>query len=133
MKVMVSIARILMGLLFTVVGLMKVVPIAPTQIPPGDAGAMMSLMMAHKWLVFYGLVEAVSGLLLLSGRFVPLALTLLAGMITNITLFNATLMPKAVPMALVVGVLEIFLVYAYRASFAGIFAGKSKPARQRDR
>ena len=128
MKVMVLIARILMGLLFTVVGLMKVVPLGPMQIPPGDAGAMMSLMMAHKWLVFYGLVEAVSGLLLLSGRFVPLALTLLAGMITNITLFNATLMPKAVPMALVVGVMEIFLVYAYRASFAGIFAAKATPS-----
>ena len=128
MKVMILIARILMGLLFTVVGFMKVVPMGPMQIPPGDAGAMVSLMMAHKWLVFYGLVEGVSGLLLLSGRFVPLALTLLAGMITNITLFNATLKPKAVPMALVVGVLEIFLVYAYRASFAGIFAAKQAPA-----
>ena len=128
MKVAVLIARILMGLLFTVVGFIKVVPVAPMQIPPGDAGAMMSLMMAHKWLMFYGLVETVSGLLLLSGRFVPLALTLLAGMITNITLFNATLMPGAVPMALVVGVLEVFLVYAYRASFAGIFAAKAAPA-----
>jgi hypothetical protein len=37
-------------------------------------------------------------------------------------------MPKAVPMALVVGVLEIFLVYAYQASFAGIFAAKQAPA-----
>ena len=100
----------------------------PMTPPPGDAGAMMGLMVAHKWLMFYGLVELVSGLLLLSGRFVPLALTLLAAMLTNITLFNATLSPSALPVALVLGALEIFLVYAYRASFAGIFAAKAKPA-----
>jgi uncharacterized membrane protein YphA (DoxX/SURF4 family) len=128
MKVAVLIARILMGLLFTMVGFIKVVPVAPMQIPPGDTGAMMGLMVAHKWLLVYGLVETVSGLLLLVGRFVPLGLTLLAGMIFNITLFNATLMPKALPMALVVGVLELFLVYAYRASFAGIFAAKAQSA-----
>jgi hypothetical protein len=28
----------------------------------------------------------------------------------------------------VMGVLELFLVYAYRASFAGIFAAKAQPA-----
>jgi hypothetical protein len=37
-------------------------------------------------------------------------------------------MPKSVPMSLVVGLLELFLVYAYRASFAGIFAAKAQPA-----
>lgn len=126
MKIAVMIVRIAMGLLFAFVGFIKVVPVFPTQTPPGDAGAMMTLMMAHKWMVFYGLVEAVSGLLLLSGRFVPLALTLLAGMIVNITLFNATLFPKAVPVALVLGALEIFLVWAYRESFAGVFAAKAK-------
>ena len=67
------------------------------------------------------------GLLLLSGRFVPLALTLLAGLIVNITLFNATLMPALIPAALVLGVLEIFLVWAYRESFAGIFNAKAVP------
>jgi putative oxidoreductase len=128
MRVAVLIARILMGLLFTAAGLLKVVPVGGMHIPPGDTGAMVTLMMAHKWLLFYGLVETVCGLMLLSGRFVPLALTLLAGLITNIMLFNVTLMPQAVPMALVVGALELFLVYEYRASFAGIFSANAKPA-----
>ena len=128
MKIAVVVARILLGVLFAFAGFLKVVPVMPMTPPPGDAGAMMGLMVAHKWLMFYGLVEMVSGLLLLSGRFVPLALTLLAGMITNITLFNATLSPSALPVALVVGALEVFLVYAYRASFAGVFAAKAKPA-----
>lgn len=128
MKVAVLIARILLGLLFAFAGFVKVVPVMPMQVPPGDAGAMMGLMMAHKWLVFYGCVELAGGLMLLAGRFVPLGLTLLAAMITNITLFNATLYRPAVPMALVIGALEVFLVYAYRESFVGIFAAKAKPA-----
>ena len=128
MKVAVLVARILLGVLFAFAGFVKVVPVMAMPLPPGDAGAMMGLMMAHKWLLFYGLVEFAGGLMLLAGRFVPLGLTLLAVMITNIILFNATLMPKSVPMSLVVGLLELFLVYAYRASFAGIFAAKAQPA-----
>ena len=128
MKTAVLVARILLGLVFVFAGFVKVVPVMPMKLPPGDAGALMSLLVAHKWFTFYGLVELVSGLLLLIGRFVPLGLTLLAAMITNITLFNATLKPEAVPVALVVGALEIFLVYAYRTSFAGIFAANAKPA-----
>jgi uncharacterized membrane protein YphA (DoxX/SURF4 family) len=126
MKIAVMIARVLLGLAFAVAGVMKFMPMQPGQIPPGEAGAMMGLMMAHKWMVLYGLIEAVSGLLLLAGRFVPLALTLLAGMIVNITLFNATLFPKALPVALLLGAIEIFLVWAYRESFAGIFAAKAQ-------
>jgi len=128
MKIAVIIARVLLGLLFAFAGFVKVVPVMPMQIPPGDAGVMAGLMMAHKWMVFYGLVELAGGLMLLTGLFVPLGLTLLAAMLTNIMLFNATLMPAAVPVALVAGALELFLVYAYRASFAGIFAAKSRPA-----
>ena len=128
MKVMVVIARILLGLLFLVFGFDKLVPFIPAQIPSGDAGALAKLMMAHHWMQFYGVVETTSGLLLLVGRFVPLALTLLAGMIVNILLFDATLIPQALPPGLVAGVLELFLVYAYRASFAGIFAATQAPA-----
>ena len=128
MRIAVVIARILLGALFAFAGFVKVVPVMPMQTPPGDAGAMMGLMMVHRWMLLYGLVELAGGLMLLTGRFVPLGLTLLAAMIINITLFNATLFRQAVPTALVVGALEIFLVYAYRASFAGIFDAKAKPA-----
>ncbi|HEY4382178.1 MAG TPA: DoxX family membrane protein [Acidobacteriaceae bacterium] len=127
MKVMVVIARILLGLMFAFAGFVKVFPVMPMQIPSGDAGTMMSLMMGHKWMLLYGLVELASGLMLLAGRFVPLGLTLLAAMIVNIVLFGTTLAPQGLPAGLVLGVLELFLVYAYRASFAGIFAANAKP------
>ncbi len=126
MKVAVIVARVLLGIAFVLTGVMKFFPMKPGSIPPGDAGAMMTLMMAHKWMLLYGLIEAVSGLALLAGRFVPLALTLLAGMLFNIMLFNATLFPGAVLPTLVLGALEIFLVWAYRDSFAGVFAAKAQ-------
>jgi putative oxidoreductase len=128
MKISVLIARILLGLVFLVFGADKIVPFLHAPMPTGDAGALIGLMFAHKWILFYGFIETASGLMLLAGRFVPLALTLLAGMGTNILLFNITLTPSNLPIPLVVAVLEIFLVYAYRAYFAGIFTAKAEPA-----
>jgi hypothetical protein len=128
MKIVVLGARILLGLLFTVFGLNHLVPFIHAAVPPGDATTLLGLMVAHHWFAFYGLVEAAGGLMLLTGRFVPLGLTLLAGMLTNILLFHLTLEPSGLPAMLVFGVLELTLVYAYRASFAGIFAAKAQPA-----
>jgi uncharacterized membrane protein YphA (DoxX/SURF4 family) len=128
MKVMVLIARILMGLVFVVFGFNKVVTFLPMPMPTGEAGALMLLWYTHKWLVVYGLIETASGLMLLIGRFVPLGLTLLAGVGLNILLFQITFAPKGLPIPLVLTALEVFLVYAYRASFAGIFAAKAQPA-----
>lgn len=127
MKIAVLIARILLGAVFVFFGFNKIVPFLHSPMPTGDAGALMGLMFTHGWLKFYGFVETASGLLLLFGRYVPFGLTLLAGMITNILLFGITLVPSSLKIGLVVGVLEAFLVYAYRASFAGLFAPRGQP------
>jgi hypothetical protein len=128
MKILTLVARILLGLTFLVFGADKIVDFLHAPMPTGDAGALMGLMFAHKWILFYGLIESASGLMLLASRFVPLALTLLAGMGTNILLFNLTLAPSNLPIPLFLAVLELYLVYAYRANFAGIFAAKAEPA-----
>ena len=60
------------------------------------------------------------GLLLLIGRYVPLGLTLLGPVIVNILLFHIFLDPSGLPMALVVAVLALFLLWRYRANFAGL-------------
>jgi putative oxidoreductase len=126
MKILIIVARILLGLMFLAAGLIKVFPMVHMTMPGGDAGTMMGLMFAHGWLRFYGSVEAVGGLMVLSGRFVPLGLTLLAGMGVNILLFNITLAPSSLPLPLFLALLELFLVYAYRTSFAGIFTAKAE-------
>jgi uncharacterized membrane protein YphA (DoxX/SURF4 family) len=128
MKILVLVARILLGLAFVVFGFNKIVTFLPMPMPTGEAGAMMLMMYTHKWLTFYGFIETAAGLMLLAGRFVPLALTLLAGIGVNILLFHITFEPQGLPVPLFLMLFEIILVYAYRASFAGIFAAKAQPA-----
>jgi len=60
------------------------------------------------------------GLLLLVGRFVPLGLVLLAPVIVNIDLVHLLLEPSGLPMAAVISILLVFLLWRYRDAFRGI-------------
>ena len=121
MKTAVLIARILLGLVFFVFGLNFYLHFIPAQLPPGDAGTLMGLMFKHGWFTFYGLLYVVGGLLILIGRFVPIGLVLLGPIIVNILLFHVTFDLAHIGMGIVVAVLEIFLIYAYREHFRPLF------------
>ncbi|KOV78331.1 hypothetical protein ADL03_40165 [Nocardia sp. NRRL S-836] len=62
-------------------------------------------------------VQLLAGLLLIAGRFVPLALALLAPMVVNIFLFHVFLEPSGLVMAVLVVAAEIGLAWAYRDRF----------------
>jgi putative oxidoreductase len=124
MKIATLIARILLGLMFTVFGLNTFHPFLPMQMPPGDAGAMMALMFAHGWFNFIGTLYVIAGVLLLIGRYVGIALTILGPIIVVILLFHITLLPQGIGMALFVALIEIFLIYAYRNHFGDIFSSR---------
>jgi uncharacterized membrane protein YphA (DoxX/SURF4 family) len=124
MKIAVLIARILLGLVFLVFGLNYFFHFMPMPPPPGDAGALMVILYTHGWLVFHGLLYVVAGVLLLVGRYVPVALVILGPILVNILVFHLTLAPAGIAPALVCAVLELFLIYAYWPAFAGIFTAK---------
>lgn len=65
-------------------------------------------------------MQLFAGLLLLIGKFIPLGLTILAAIIFNIWAFHILMAPEGFPPALVVTLLEVFLVWRYRAAFAGV-------------
>jgi putative oxidoreductase len=123
-KIATLIARILLGLIFTVFGLNTFLHFLPMQLPPGDAGAMMTLLFAHGWFTFIGLLYVIAGVLLLIGRYMGIALTILGPIIVVILLYHITLLPHGIGMALFVALLEIFLIYAYRNHFGDIFSAK---------
>jgi hypothetical protein len=76
--------------------------------------------------------EVVAGLLLLSGRFVPLALTILAPVLLNIALFHFVLDPKGAGMVVVLLALEIYLAWTNRAAYAPLLrATPSTPSKQK--
>jgi uncharacterized membrane protein YphA (DoxX/SURF4 family) len=67
-----------------------------------------------------GALEVAGGVLLLFGRWVPLGLALLGPVIVNIFLYHALMAPANLPMAIIISVLALFLLWYHRASFAGI-------------
>ncbi len=61
--------------------------------------------------------ETLAGLLLLTNRFAPLALVLLAPVLVNIVAFHAFLAPAGLPLALVLPALEVGLARNHRAAY----------------
>jgi putative oxidoreductase len=125
MKIAAIVARILLGIVFLVIGLNKLYAFIPATMPPGDAGAWSMMMMRHHWMTAVGVFESVGALLLLSGRFVPLGLTLLAPVCVNILLFQILFGMAALVPGYVAAALELFLIYAYRDYFKSLFTAKA--------
>jgi putative oxidoreductase len=128
MKTISLIARYLLGLLFTVFGLNGFFNFIH-QPPPANPLAIQFFVAisASHFAAFFFAVQLLGGLLLLSGLFVPLALTLLAAELYNILAFHLTLAPATIAPALVASVLWILVFLQYRASFKGLLAVKPAP------
>jgi uncharacterized membrane protein YphA (DoxX/SURF4 family) len=126
MKIAVVIARVLLGLVFLIFGLNMFFHFMPAPPPPGDAGVLAGVMFQHGWFLFFGVLYVIAGLLLLIGRYVPVALVLLGPIIVNILLFHLTLAPSGIVPGAVCAVLEIFLIYAYWPAFERIFHHEAK-------
>jgi hypothetical protein len=73
-------------------------------------------------------IEIASGLLLLSNRFVPLALALLAPILVGITWFHIMLEPSGLPIPLALVALEIATAWFYRDAFAPMLHARTEPA-----
>ena len=122
MRKAVLVIRILLGFVFVVFGLNGILHFMPTPpMPPSDAATFATIMAAHKWMTVVALLQVIGGLLLLVGRYVPLGLTILAPILVNIVLFHLLLEPKGIAAGVVCTVLELFLLFAYRRSFRGLF------------
>jgi putative oxidoreductase len=129
MKITSIVARYLLGLTFTVFGLNGFLNFIH-QPPPANPLAMQFLVSVSEshFAAFFFAIQLLGGLLLLSGYFVPLALTMLAAELYNILAFHITLAPASIPPALVASVLWVLVFLQYRQSFKGIFS--AKPATQ---
>ena len=115
-------ARILLGIVFVFFGLNIILQFLKMQPPTGDAGEFTTILATHGFMRVVGLLQIIGGLLLLVGRYVPLALVILAPIIVNILMFHLLLLGgTGILPGLVVAVLEGFLIWAYRLSFRGLF------------
>ena len=121
MKILTIIGRILLGLIFVFFGsngFLHFLPMPP--LPQGVTGEYLHAFFASGYVYVISGFQVLGGLLLLIGRFVPLGLTILAAIIVNIWTFHLLMAPEGLPPAVVVTILELFLVWSYRDRFAGI-------------
>lgn len=115
MKIAILIVRLLLGLIFLVFGLNQFLHFIPMQMPTGPAGEFLTGMMSAKYFIpLLGTIQVLCGVLLLTNKFVPLALIMLLPVTLNIFFFHVVLAPEGMLMGSVVFLMNAFLIYAYR-------------------
>ena len=127
MKIAAIISRYLLGLLFTVIGLNGFLNFIP-QPPPPNPVALQFLTAASvsRFMGVVFLVQLIGGVLLLAGRFVPLAIAILAPVLLNILNYHLTMDPGSIGAALVATILWAILFLRHRSSFTGIFQARTE-------
>src|SRR5246500_5895576 len=129
MKTASLIARYLLGLIFVVFGLNGFLNFIHQPPPPNPLAIqfLVTVSQSH-FAAFFFAIQLLGGLLLLSGYFVPLALTALAAELYNILAFHLTRAPASIAPALVASVLWVLVFLQYRASFKDVLS--VRPAAQ---
>src|SRR5258708_5802878 len=102
MKIASTIARYLLGLIFFVFGLNGFFHFIPQPPPTGLALQFFIAVSTSHFMTAIFAIQIVSAVLLLSNRYVPLALALLGPVIFNIVLFHITMAPSGLPLAIVI-------------------------------
>jgi len=126
-----AVLRVLIGILFVVVGLNLIFNFLPQPRGPMSPGAVAfgnGLAASGYMPVLLGGTQVVAGALLLANRFVPLALVLLAPVIVNIVFFHAFLQRSGLVVAIPVAAIEIYLAWVYRDYFRSVLMKRAKPA-----
>jgi hypothetical protein len=94
------------------------IPMPPP--PEGPARDFMTALFVSHYLYVVGALQVVGGLLLFTGRWVPLGLALVGPVIVNVVSFHALMAPPGLPMAITVSALAVFLLWRHRGNFAGL-------------
>jgi hypothetical protein len=121
MKILAIIARILLGLAFTIFGLNGFLHFLHQPPPSGLGGQFAGALFVSGYFYVIFAIQLIGGLILLSGRFISLGLLLLGPVIVNILLFHIFLEHTGLPIAIVVALLSLVLLAAQWPRFAPLF------------
>jgi len=126
MKIATIVARYLLGLMLTIFGLNGFFNFLPATPMPPMAVQFFTMLVTTHYMVLVFLLQIVSGLLFLSNRYVPLALTLIAPVLVNILLFHITMNPSGIVPGAIATVLWLIVFSSVRSAFDGIFRHRSQ-------
>jgi putative oxidoreductase len=125
MKIAATISRYLLGLIFTVFGLNGFLHFIH-QPPPANPVALQFLIavsVSHYMAVVF-LVQIVGGILLLAGRFVPVAVAILAPVLVNVLDYHLTMDPRGIGPGLFSTILWFIVFLRCWPNFTGIFQAR---------
>jgi putative oxidoreductase len=123
MNVVYIVARILLGLMFTLFGLNGFFHFLPGAPPPGAATDFFNAVAleSHYYMLIFG-AQLVAGLLLLSNQYVPLALVTLAAVLANILTFHLAMAPASIGPGIFAALVWVVVCWSVRSQFASLLA-----------
>lgn len=131
MKALVLVCRILLGVLFVVMGANLLFTFLPQAAPPPGSGEadFFHAMTISGWMKAIGVFQILGGVLVLFEGLVPLALCILCPLTANILMFHMLFTGSiGIVPGMLAALMELVLLYAYRDSFAGILSAHQHPA-----
>jgi putative oxidoreductase len=126
MKIVTTIARYLLGLMFLIFGLNSFLMFIKGQMPSGAAGEFAGLLMTTHYAQVVGAIEVVAAILFLVNRYVPLALVLLGPILVNILLFHILMAPASIPPGIFATLLWLLVAYRVRSAFTPLFRPRAE-------
>ena len=120
MKIVSTVARYLLGIIFTVFGLNGFLNFIPPMPMPPLAGQFFGVLVASHFMVPIFLIQVVCGLLFLVNRYVPLALTLIAPVIFNILVFHLLMNLSGIVPGAIATICWFLVFSSVRPAFDGI-------------
>jgi uncharacterized membrane protein YphA (DoxX/SURF4 family) len=128
-RIVTVVVRVLLGVMFLVFGLngfLNFIP-APKDLPP-EVITVSTGLMKGGYLAVVSATELVVALLLLTNRYVPLALALLAPVVVGIITFHLVIAPATIGPGIAVLVMELYLAWAYRGAFRPMLRARVSPS-----
>jgi hypothetical protein len=125
MKIVATIARYLLGLMFLVFGsnmFLNFIPMGP--MPTGLAGQFTVALFAAHYFYVVGAIMVISGILLVVNRFVGLGLTLLGPVLFNILTFHLLMNPSGIGPGAFATLLWLLVAWEHRIVFEKLFAAR---------
>jgi len=126
-----TVVRFLLGLPLVIFGLnmfFNFIPQPSTPMPEGATAFAGALYKSGYMMQLIGVTQLVVGVMLVTNRFVPLALALFAPFMVNSIAFHIFLERSGLPMAGVFMALELYLAWAYRAAYRSMLAARVIPS-----
>ena len=127
-KILAAVPRFVLGFVLFASGLAGLLHLIPAQTLEGPAALYMTGLTGSYLFTLVKVTEVATGALLLSNRFVPLALVVAAPVLINILAFHSLYAPSGLAVPVVLLASALFVAWKHRAAYAALLAPKLEVA-----